>query len=68
MAAACALCASGLLRPSLHLPPFQADTASATKFVFRTILSPTEGTKHESPFYSFDYRWHTSPKNSSSVI
>ncbi len=47
MATPCALCASGLVAPSLRLPPFQPHTARAAKFIFRTIFSPAEGTKHE---------------------
>jgi hypothetical protein len=38
------------MRPSLRLPPFKAYTATAAKLIFRTILSPAKGTKHESAF------------------
>ncbi len=56
MAAPCALCASGLVAPSLRLPPFQPHTARAAKLIFRTILSPAESTKHEDPLNSFERR------------
>jgi len=51
MAASRALWASGLLGPSFRVPSVQAHTARSAKFIFRTILCPAEGTKHEA-FYT----------------
>jgi hypothetical protein len=69
MSALCALYAgTGLLCPSLGLPPLQTHTAGAAKFVFRAILCPAKGTKHGEPLTPLSAGWHTSPENSSSVI
>ena len=53
---------------SLHLPPLQPHPTHAAKFMFRTVLSTAEGTKHE-VLNSFDPPSdHTCPKTAAPLL